>query len=87
MVLAKEALSLCHATLSCAMVVIGFLDYALNRSQRCLLPDSHLSGLSAVPSILFRRVCLPIPCPVLLLVHGTTSVYRSLLSDFGVGTP
>ena len=57
----------------------------LDRLQGRLLPDSHPSGLSPVPSVLSWESCLSVPCHVLLPVHSSTGVYQDLHSDFRVG--
>ena len=42
----------------------------LDRPQRCLLSDSHSSGLSAIPLVLSRRTWLSVPYPVIWPVHS-----------------
>ena len=64
----------------------GGLD-VLDIPQGHTLPDSYLSGTSAVSSVLSRGMCLPVPCPVFRSVHGPTSVHQSFRSDFRVGAP
>ena len=56
----------------------------LDRSQRRVITDSFPSGISAVSSVLSRRACLPVPCPVFLSVHNSGGVHQSLCSGSGV---
>ena len=56
----------------------------LDRPQRRVIPDSFPSRISTVSTVLSRRACLPVPCPVFLSVHNFGGVHQSLRSGSGV---